>query len=35
MSADEIDEQIPGDLNEAFCIAENQRMWEEENGDES
>lgn len=35
MNADEIDIEIPGELNEAFCIAENQRMWEEENEDES
>lgn len=33
MSADEIDERIPEELNEAFCIAENQRMWEDENND--
>ena len=31
MSADEMDQQLPSDLNEAFCISENQRMWEEEN----
>ena len=30
-TADEIDEQIPAELNEAFCIAENRREWEEEN----
>ena len=30
-TADEIDEQIPAELNEAFGIAENRREWEEEN----
>lgn len=35
MTADEIDIEIPGDINEAFNIAENKRMWEEENEDES
>ena len=31
MDADEIDDKIPSELNETFCIAENMRMWEEEN----
>lgn len=31
MSADEIDAEIPEDINEAFCIAEHQRDWEAEN----
>ena len=35
MSADEMDEQLPPELNEAFCISENQRMWEEENAEEN
>ena len=35
MSADEIDEKIPQYINEAFCIAENKRMWEEENAEEN
>ena len=30
-TADEIDEQIPSELNECFGIAENRREWEEEN----
>ena len=29
-TADEIDEQIPSELNEAFCIGQNRREWEEE-----
>ena len=34
LSADKIDEEIPVDINETFCIAEHKRMWEEENGEE-
>jgi hypothetical protein len=34
MSADEIDEELPSDLNDHFCIAENRREWEEENQDD-
>ena len=30
-SADEVAEQIPDELDEAFGISENMRMWEEEN----
>ena len=35
MNADEVDIEIPSDINEAFAIAENMRSWEEENEDES
>lgn len=31
MSADEVDEEIPEELNESFCIAEYMRQWDEEN----
>jgi hypothetical protein len=30
LSADEVDEQIPAELNEEFCISEMMREWEEE-----
>lgn len=30
MSADEIEEQIPSEINETFGISENAREWEEE-----
>jgi hypothetical protein len=31
MSADEIDDQIPRDINDTYGIAEQKRSWEEEN----
>ena len=31
MSADEVEENIPSDINEMFMIAEDMRQWEEEN----
>ena len=31
MSADEIDEQIPQDINDAYGISDQKRSWEEEN----
>jgi hypothetical protein len=34
MTADEIDEQIPQELNDMFNIAQNKRDWEEENAEE-
>ena len=34
MNADEIDIEIPSDINEAFNIAENMRDWEAENAEE-
>jgi len=30
-TSDEVKEQIPADLDEAFCITENMAQWEEEN----
>jgi Ferredoxin-like domain in Api92-like protein len=33
-SADELDELLPKEINEAFCITEDIRMWEEENKEE-
>lgn len=35
LSADEIDAEIPEELNEAFAIAEQKRMWEEEEEEDS
>ena len=35
LTADEIDAELPEDINEAFCIAENKRLWEEEQEDNS
>jgi hypothetical protein len=35
MDADEVEANIPSDLNEAFSISENMREWYEENEDES
>ena len=35
MNADEVDIEIPSDINEAFAIAENMRGWEEENEEEN
>jgi hypothetical protein len=29
-TADEVEKQIPEELDEAFCIVENKRQWEEE-----
>ena len=29
-NADDVDAEIPERINEAFCIAENMRMWEED-----
>jgi hypothetical protein len=34
LTADEIDEQIPQELNDMFNIAQNKRDWEEENAEE-
>ena len=34
LSSDEMEEQLPDDLNEMFGISEERRMWEEENQDE-
>ena len=34
MNADEMEEQLPSDLDEMFGISEHARMWEEENEDE-
>lgn len=33
MSADEVEENIPSDINEMFMIAEDMRQWEEEEND--
>jgi hypothetical protein len=33
MSADEAEEYLPEALNEMYCITENMREWEEENGE--
>ena len=34
LSADEIDEELPEELNEMYAIAQYKRDWEEENEDE-
>lgn len=34
LSADEIEEQFPHELNDMYCISERQREWEEENEDD-
>lgn len=35
MSADEMEEEIPDDINDMFSLSENRREWEEENEEET
>ena len=34
MSSDEVEDMLPPELNESFCISENIAQWEEEENDE-